>query len=376
MKNSLGKIIILLLIISNIYAEDFIYNIKVDNPTPYLKEPIILTLELNQTNPNIVLLFNFELQKSHKYSFQRLNTIEEDTHHNARVKYKYLIYPLESGDIDIRFNLLKRVTNDSSVAYSFSGDRDNVKGLVTKDTKVILPPLKLNIKPLPQNTLLVGDFKLTYSIKYHKAKAYEPLAFQVNIKGNGYPPILNHILPKDANFTKFQEKPIINSHITKHNIKYSMALSHSKDFDLKEINIQAFNPKTQKIYQLKIPKQHFEIEQIDIKNLIDKTNSPKVLKQDFLWLYTLLSYIIIFIAGYITAYTIKWEKKIIKVDNNPLKSKIESCKDEKELLQLLISINSKKYLPFIEELEGNLYRGKRVDLKRLKNKIKLCYNIN
>ena len=133
MKNSLGSILFLLLS-TLIYGKDFIHDIRVDNENPYVKEGIVLSLELNQTNPDIVLLFNFDIKKSKDYEFRRLNSIEHDTYHNAHLKYIYLVYPLKEGHVEVEFNLLKKVTTDESITYSYSGDRDNVETLVTKDT--------------------------------------------------------------------------------------------------------------------------------------------------------------------------------------------------------------------------------------------------
>ncbi len=147
--------------------------------------------------------------------FKYLTSKRPDSYHNVKIHYDYLIYPLKAGDINITFSLLKKVTNDDSVAYSFSGDRDNVKHLVTKDTRIQLPPLQLKVKSLPEGTTLVGDFALTYDIKKHHAKAYEPLPFQISIKGEGYPPLLDTLLPQEGNFTRFTEKPIVKSIATK-----------------------------------------------------------------------------------------------------------------------------------------------------------------
>jgi len=147
MKNNLGKkvsLIFVMLTLTLLYAEDFTYSFHVDNNQPYVKEAVILTLDLNQSNHDVVLLFNFSILKSKDYSFQRVDIKESDSYHHAKVHYVYLLYPLKSDDIKINFKLLKKVTTDESVAYSFSGDRDNVKGLVTKDTHITLPPLHLN----------------------------------------------------------------------------------------------------------------------------------------------------------------------------------------------------------------------------------------
>lgn len=155
-----------------LHAEDFSYTFKLNKHTPYVKEPVILTLDLNQTNHDVVMLFNFSIQKSEDYTFQRIDIQETDSYHNAKVRYFYLLYPLKAGDINVSFDLMQMTTTDESVAFSFSGDRDHVEGIVTTDTKVDLPPLQLKVKPLPEGTLLVGDFTLTHTIRKQKAKAH------------------------------------------------------------------------------------------------------------------------------------------------------------------------------------------------------------
>lgn len=373
-KHNLGKIIFFLIGVLSLQAEDFSYSFDVDNTSPYVKEPVILTLELNQSNPNMVLLFNFDLVKSKSYTFQRVDSKETDIHetqglHHAKVKYVYLIYPLNSGKIDLNFKLLKKVTTDESVAYSFSGDRDNVKTLVTTDTQISLPSLKLDVKPLPKGTQIVGDFTLEYHLKNLKAKAYEPLPFQVTLKGAGYPPMLT-LFQKDVNFTLFTEKPLHTSVAslkgTSNTVQYPMALSHSADFTLPKLTIKAFNPKSKKSYELTVPEQKFDISQVDKNTLVDKVNNPKLLKQDWSWLTTLLTYLLVFLAGYLTALSWKWTKKVQIKKDNPLKEKIQNAKDEKALLQLLMANDSHRFAIGIQKLEDSLYGNGKIKLSKVK----------
>ncbi len=374
MKNNLGRtflhLFIFLLSFVTLQAEDFTYTFNTDTQNPYVKEAVVLTLDLNQTNHDVVLLFNFNINKSEDYTFQRLDIKETDSHHNAKIHYVYLIYPLKSGDINITFDLLKKVTTDDSVAYSFSGDRDNVKGLVTKNTHISLPPLQLQVKPLPEETVLVGDFALTYNIKRHQANAYEPLPFQVTITGSGYPPLLESILPKDGNFTRFTEKPIVKSIATsggaQSTVTYPMALSHSKDFTLSPIVLKAFDPKTEKSYTLDVPLQHFDIQEVPPYSLVDKVDSPDVLKEDWSWLSRLFSYIVVFAAGYLTALGWKWKKRQSHKESHPLIQKIQKCKDEKALLQVLIAADSKNFTSSIEKLEASLYGNGKINLNKVK----------
>ena len=375
MKHNLGKAVklYLFLSLSLLFAEDFSTTFNVDNAQPYVKEAVILTLDLNQTNHDIVLLLSFDLKPSKDYVFQRLDVKETDSHHNTKVHYTYLIYPLKAGDITLTFDLLKKVTNDESVAYSFSGDRDNVKGLVTEDTKITLPPLVLKVKPLPPGTELVGDFTLSQQFNKHKAKAYEPIPFQINIEGEGYRPLLKNIIPKTLNVIRFSEEPLVDSshtiNGTKSTVTYPMALSHSKSFDLSSITIKAFNPKTEKAYVLTIPKQHFEIEKEALDMIVDKTDNPKPFSTDWSWLTTLLGYLVVFVAGYLSALSLKWSKKTYAKPSSILQEKIEECKNPKTLLQILMATDSKKFASYIERLENGLYGKGKMNFKKVKQEL-------
>jgi len=352
-------------------AEDFSHHLTIDKSSPYIKEPIILTLELNQTNKDVVLLFNFTLQKSNAYTFRRLDIEESDAYHNLNIKYTYLLYPLKAGEIKISFALLKKVTTDASIAYSFSGDRDNVKTLETKDTKVRLKPLILDIKALPKGTQVVGDFALSYDVPKHQAQAYEPLPFSVTLQGRGYPPVLSSLLGVEGNFRAFSQDPQIYSKTslkgTENTIKYTMAFSHSKDFSLNPIEIKAFNPLSKQVYTLSVPQQNFSIEPIKHKMLIDKTDNPKPLTSDFKWLEEFLFYILIFLAGYATAMIVKFKSITLpQTQDNPIDAKIEACKSSKALLQVLISLQDKNFDPLIAKIENSLYQQEKKSFKDLK----------
>lgn len=353
-----------------LHGEDFTYTFNIDKPKPYVKEPVLLTLDLDQTNHDVVMLFNFNIKKSKDYTFQRIDIQESDSYHHAKIRYLYLLYPLRSGDINISFDLLQQTTTDESIAFSFSGDRDHVEGIVTTDTKIKLPPMQLQVKPLPEGTLLVGDFSLSHIIIKQKAKAHEPLPLQVSIKGTGYPPLLDSLLPKEGNFTRFTEKPIVKSFPgkkgTQNTVIYPMALSHTQSFTLAPIVLKAFNPQTEKTYTLEVPEQKFEIQKVDGLSLVDQIDSPESLTADWSWLSTLFSYVVIFAAGYLTALSWKLKKRPSHREDNPLIEKIQACKDEKALLQVMMATDSKRFTPIIEKLENSLYGNGKINFNKMK----------
>ncbi len=380
-KHSLGRVLLLFVTLffsfTFLKAEDFTYTFHVDNASPYVKEAVILTLDVNQTNHDIVLLFDFDLQKSKTYTFQRIGIEEIDAYHAAQIRYTYLIYPLQTGKVDLLFSLTQKATSDDSVAYSFSGDRDNVKTLVTKDSHINLPPLRLEVQALPLGTEIVGDFSVDYHVKTLKGKAYEPLPLQVSITGKGYPPVFENLLPIEGNFTRFTEAPHVKSLAsikgTQSTVTYPMALSHEKSFTLVALDIQAFNPKTEKSYTLRIPEQHFHIEDVNQTLLLDKVDRPIVKQSDWSWLQSLLKYLFVFGVGFFSAYIYKeaktWKKTKKSHPQAALMRKIKQSKDAKALLQVLLSHDVKKFQKEIDALEGLLYGKETKSLRQIKQEV-------
>lgn len=363
MKINHGNVIIILflLLTSFLQADDFEYNISIDNKQPFVKEAVLIKINFKQINPNIVLMFNFDLVKRDDYYFKRVHATESDINHNTKASYTYLVYPLKSNEVNIEFKLTKRVTTDESVAYSFSGDRDNVKGLITTDTKIKLNPVKLLVKKLPQNTTLVGDFKLDYTLKNKQVLAYEPIAMKVNIKGIGYPPSFKKFPLHDGDFTLFRDTPITTSRIINNSIStnttYPMAISGSKSFNTQKVSIKVFNPKTKSSYFLQIPALKFDVKKVEIKELVDNIDSPKPKENNF---KDFLYFIVIFITGFLSGYFFRNKNKQIK----SIKEKIYNCKTKKYLHNLVLLQKNDKYKKMINECEKSLYKTKRFYLIR------------
>ncbi len=375
MNKNLGNITVLILFFLTILdAKDLEYKLSVDKKDPFVKEVVILQMNLTQVNKKIVLMYDFDLVKSENYDFKRVEATESDIDHNSKAHYTYLIYPLKSGEIDINFKLVKKVTTDENLAYSFSGDRDNVKGLVTTDTKIDITTLKLNVKPIPDGTKLVGDFKLNYILKSKNAASYEPLTMNITIEGEGYPPHFKEFPIKSNGFKIFADKPITKVATTKESItsktEYPLAFSSKKSFTLEKISIKAYNTKTQKSYFLSIPEQQINIREIEPKELIDKTDNPKAHKNYIHQIQTSLEdffgYIIVFLAGTLSGYFLKFKKKKPIIKEISEKEKIKSTKNTKELLIVLISIDAKKYEIVIKKCENSLYNDKKINFSSLK----------
>lgn len=381
MKKSLGSLAILLLVIfvELVSAEDFEYKIDVDNKHGYLKEVVVLTADFHQTNPNIVLMFDFDLVKSKDYDFKRVEASENDLDHNTKASYRYLVYPLKSAMVEIDFKLTKRVTTDENVAYSFSGDRDNVKGLVTTDTEIKLPSVMLNIKPIPDGVVLVGDFKLDYELKKKIYKSYEPIPILLHVEGDGYPPELSQFPFKNDNIKIFRDRSTSKIDTTKTTIQskttYPIAFSSAKSFNLQAVELKAFNPETRESYTLRVPQLDFNVQEVKSSELLDKMDMPKSNSSEISEiknsLVVVFSYIAVFLAGGISGYFLKQKKKEEDKKPQDLKQKIASSKDKKELLQVLLSSKNSSFDEVIKKLEGSIYANEQLSLSATKSQLLL-----
>ncbi len=373
MKTTLGRSIVLLMgaLLLYLQAEDFSYAITANKHNVYLKEPVRISIDLNQTNPDTILLFRFQVNPSKAYDVVQLQAKHDDTFHHLKHHNLYEVFPLRTGDINVTFTLVKRVTDIDKVRYFSSGDRDDFKKLETTDTLVTLPPVQLHVNPLPKNVQLVGDFTLQYSINTHTPQAFSPVSWKVTLKGKGYPPLIQTLLPKSSRYKSFTEKPYIQTISTPqgliHTVTYLYALSAQKSYTLPEITLKAFSPSTHKAYSLHIPKQHFDVQPIDKTTLIDKDNMPPPHHNDWSWLASSLKYLFIFFAGYFTAYTLRWKRKKRHTHTHPVIEKIKEAKTEKMLLQVLISYDEgKPFKELIKKLEDVLYGETKTTLKTLK----------
>ena len=375
MKHVLGKFTLFLLAMASLlHAEDFSYTIQANKHTVYEKESILLSVDFNQTNPDTILLFRFQVNPSVRYKAIQLQAKHDDTFHHVKHHNLYEIFPLTTGDVNITFSLTKRVTDEAKVRYFSSGDRDDFKKLETTDSLVNLPPVQLHVNALPKDVKLIGDFTWDYDIQTHQAEAFSPISWKLHIKGRGYMPDIKNIIPRSSKYKIFTEKPRIHKIATPqgtlNDVTYLFALSAKKSYTLAPIKLKAFNPQTQQTYFLEIPSQDFKIKSIELKSLVDKDNIPTPKTMSWRWAKDIFQYLLVFIAGFLTALGLRWRKKETQKIKAPLTNKIKEATSAKKLLQILISNHeSKHFTSTIEKLESSLYGNTNTSLKALKKEI-------
>ncbi len=102
--------------------------------------------------------------------------------------------------------------------------------------------------------------------------------------------------------------------------------------------------------------------------MVDKVDSPRPIQSDdWSWLTTFMGYIIVFVAGFLTAKSLKWRPKSkCRPPVDEFKDQVDSTTNHKDLLTLLLATNSKRYNSAIEQLERSIYTNKKISLERIK----------
>ena len=377
MKRILGNIVTLFVVLTPFVfcSEPFSLTIRPSTDTPYLKESVLLSVDINQTDPEPVLLFHFRVEPSEAYRVRQIYARHDDTLHHTVHHNLYEIYPLKTGDLNISFRLVKRVTNDEKVRYFASGDRDDFKKLDTDDHIVPVAPVSLHVKPLPEEgTELVGNFHIEAPSIRKSVQAYEPIPIRIVIEGEGFPPLLQNIVPKSDRYTLFQEKPVVNIRHTQKGthsrIVYDMAISAARSFYIPPGRIRAFDPKRERTYFLQIPEMNVTVTPVDTGALVDKEDTPPPYRNGAENLSGLFGYLIVFIAGVLTGRLYK-TRTTNENEENELDAKIDACKEASSLLRVLIAHDAARFAPLIERIERDLYeKDARVSLRAYKQEAK------
>ena len=360
--------------VNGLWANDVAYSFSISNKAPFEKEAVFLEVNLTQVDREKVMLFKFSLQESSNYEFHQVGFKEHEKHHDLRQEYSYLIYPKKAGEVSLKFNMIKSLTDDDKVAYSISGDRDNVKSLQKEDVVVDLKPMVLEVKSLPRGVELVGDFSLTHTLDKKETDAYDPVNLSVLLKGRGYLSPFE-LLKENEAYRLFTQTPKAKTFHTQGGTSTSLvwdyAISAKESFTLPKVNFKAFNPDTEEVYDLGFSSYAVKVNQVDEASLLDDVDYPTRSKGiDWKFCSWIFSYVVVFLAGLLMPRDFfKPKKNLEKSSEDILRDKIKEAKTHKSLLQVLLVENSDDLKDAIRDLESVVYNAKNISLSKIKNLI-------
>ena len=376
MKKSLGRVfLILLLLTSSLLAQKLAtYELTANKSSAYIKEAVEITFKAHQKDHSHVMFFFLKPKKSNNYKIKFLTKeIDDHSYHNSSAVFKFILFPLVSGKMQIDFDFVVKTASDQAVAKAYVEDHDDSVGIDLHATHISIKPLTLQIKPLKKEIDIIGDFTLQSKIDTTSINQYGSVNLHYFLRGTGYSK-LKKMLPNINKVNTFFDVNTVENHLTDKGYviqkEFIYAFSANKDFDIPKVTLKAFSPTKEAYYTLEVPGYHVKVKKVDPSTLIDTVEVPneeplisfKTLKNSFV-------YLVIFILGYFSAmlrnsrFELKNKKKEFK--------DIKNTKTPKELVMLLISkyARSQELAPYIEKLEEMIQNRDTKGFKKLKKDV-------
>ena len=374
MKNTLGRVLFgfLSLTLSLFGSSLADFTLTANKTDPFVKEAVAITFKAKQTDSSDVMFFFLQPKESPDYKITLLKkSSKELDYHKKEATFEYLLFPLKSGNIEVQFDFVIKVASDTAVAQVYEGGRDNVKWIETDNTKVSLQPLRLHVKKLQHRVDLVGDFTLSSKIDRKSANAYDNINLTYTLQGIGYDGIKVEPLANIKGVEIFKDSIKQKNSATKDGYKiqreFNYALISEKSFTIPSKKIVCYSPKKAKYYSLQTKKYNINIKPLEKSKLIDKRDFPKSTSSYTESMKHFFIYLLIFIAGYISA---KVKLPLPKRATQNYKD-IKESKDAKELLYIIMHTYQDKELErFYAPLEDIVYDTKSAkDFQKIKKEI-------
>lgn len=374
MKKNPGKTIMLALLLwsSQLLASHLAdFTLTANKQSAYVKEPVEITFTATQADRTNNMFFFLEPQKSDDYEIEllRKDIVDNTTHHNVTT-FRYVLFPLRSGNIDVVFRFTVKTASDRGVAHAYVEDHDDSVGIRTDATQIAVSPLSLAVKGIKEPVDLVGDFTLKHTIDHTETNAYDTVNLTYTLTGIGYKNTLRHLLRPIEGVTIFSDRDDTQSKLTPDGYRqqqvFTYALSAQKDYTIPALTLRAFSPKKQRYYTLSAPEFTIQVHPIDTQELLDQIASPASKKIDFAGVMMWLTYLLIFAAGFITARLLP--RKLVFKRKKKRFEDIRAAKDPKSLIVLLVNrYRTEETEPFITQLETLAYSQKgKSSFKKLK----------
>lgn len=359
---------------SKTQSEAFDFSIKTNMNDLYVGENFILTLvfkykknarleNLYLEKPNFQNFWYKQLDESKNY--------EEDDFIVSEVNF--LMFALKEGDLKIepiKINVQILENNSYSIFSS------------SKNEKIYSNSLDFNIKALPQNIKLIGDFEIEAFVDKQKIKVGEAVSYKIKIAGTGNIDEIEDIKFPLENLTIYENKPIIKSEIVNNKSRgeYEKVFSvvPDKSFVIPSITLEYFDKNLKKV--IKKQTKSFDIEVINevskqevlLEKAPEKQQQVIQSEQDtkeiikFVEKTSTIDRIIFFSLGIIVClltvalyfYVITSRRKK-EEEKKPLLLKIRKAKTKEELIKILaiyIKIDSK-----LDELIFNLEKTNEIN---------------
>lgn len=350
MKNNLGRIFLIILIILNaeIFASTYKWSGYANKTSAHVNEAVYLKYVCEFSDKSELYSIDFNpVTDNEKYSLKFLSQ-DENIVNNKRVNiYEFIALAKVAGTLSFDLSIIMKKTTKDSIENTVLG-RDNVENEEFSAKVIRLKSLKLEV--LDSDSEVVGDFSMKIKQDQNQLKAFEPYHMEIIISGTGN---FKSIKPYAFNIDGvkvFSSEPVNNIELTKNGFtgewSQKFAFVSDKDFNIPEINFKYFELKSDKLKEISFKYTNVEVTNGYLKEeLLDDEVEKNWLKIEYIY------YLLTFMAGFLLAKVKFTSVKVLDEKKELFKQKIMKVKSLEELMIILVLEGSSKYNNIITKIE-------------------------
>ena len=356
-------------------SDNFDLSLSPSKTSLYVGEELLVKLVFKYKKGLQITNLGFEQPHFENFWYKKIDNANSRYEQNGYIiqELEFLLFPQKSGKLKISsLRVDVQMMDSSSNNFGFFAASPKL-------LKVYSNELEFDIKKLPDNTTLIGDFDIKASVDRKKIKQGESISYKIDIDGRGNFDDIQNIKLDIPNVTIYDNKPEIKTKYSKKGYEGTYSKVYSiipvKSFVIPSINFKYFDKKTKKIIE-----KSTEAFKIDVINQVSKKvilEKPKEvvshkkeiivekqssLKEKIVYFFFGI-FVTLLIIGLISYVRLQRLKK--KKDDIPLIKLVKKTKNKKSLMKVLIP-----YLKIDSNLDELIYQCEdETDLKVLKKKI-------
>jgi hypothetical protein len=346
-------------------GDNFQLKLKIDKKDVYVGEAIKTTFEFKYKKDIRVLDLNLEELKQ-KHLWVKALEAQSPTQRGRYniIKQEYIIFPQLAGKIKIDKQVIGVGVENPRGGGFFNS---------MKTINVYSNDLEINVKPLPKDISIQGDYQLKASVDKNIVDANKPINLTIEIKGFGNIDDIDSIDMKLDNEVVYNTKPNIKAYLEDGkyggvftqkfsiigNSNFTVPSIEFKYFDIKARKVKVLKSKSFKIKVNKQTKIAPKIETKSIEYTQNIENQSKIIfkKEDenLKYFYALGGFLFGILITLLFKNKVESNKKSKNID-----IQIKKAKSDKALYKILLPYSHKVELDeTMRQLEENIYnKGK------------------
>lgn len=315
----------------------------------YVGEDLIIKLIFKYKRGTQITDLGFEKPHFENFWYEKLKNSSKSYEENGFVvqELDFLLFPQKSGELKInplRVDVQLIQSGISNGSFSFFSNKTKIKKIYSNE-------LIFNVKELPSNTNLIGDFDISATIDKNKINQGESLSYKLKIKGTGNFEDIKDLKLDINNATVYDNKPEIKTNYTNNGYEGEyvkvFSIIPNSSLQIPELSLSFFNKKQNKVITKKTKSFNIEVKNQKTQSVVlEKPKEVEIVKEVSkesrnLSLMDKIVYFILGMAFTLLMFGLYYYVKILKSkkvskSETPLITLVRKAKYKDDLLRVLV----------------------------------------